>query len=220
MVLVTPMWLSQPWFPVPLHMLVDYPHQLLDMQAGPHSSPTPVGGPLTPQSTVSGRLACLRQSYQAAGLQEPAIRLLMASWRQSTSRNYDSAWSLWERWCHGRHVNPVVPSIGSVLQFFAHEFDKGKEYRSLNVYRSALSSVLAPIDGFPVDKHPLVARTIKGVFQLRPPSQPSPQACGIIYTLARWLKATLASAGIDVAVFFSRVTPQEEQHVPRLQGVG
>jgi integrase len=48
-------------------------------------------------------------------------------------------------------------------------FQEGREYRSHNCYRSALSSVIDPIEGFPIGKHPLVCRALKGAFQLRPP---------------------------------------------------
>ena len=42
-------------------------------------------------------------------------------------------------------------------------------YRSLNCYRSAISSVHLPVDGFQVGQHPLVTRLLKGVFNSRPP---------------------------------------------------
>jgi len=54
-------------------------------------------------------------------------------------------------------------------EFFATQFEAGKGYQSLNCYRSALSSVLALIEGFAVGSHLLVCRILKGVFHLRPP---------------------------------------------------
>ena len=66
-------------------------------------------------------------------------------------------------------TSPISPSLGDVLNFFATQFEAGKGYQSLNCYRSALSSVLAPIEGFAVGRHPLVCGILKGVFQLRPP---------------------------------------------------
>ena len=56
-----------------------------------------------------------------------------------------------------------------VLDFLAEQFERGLKYPSLNCYRSALSSALLPIDGFQVGSHALVARLLKGVFNLRPP---------------------------------------------------
>lgn len=61
-------------------------------------------------------------------------------------------------------TNSISPSIGEILSFFAAQFIAGKGYNSINCYRSALSSVLPPIDGFDVGRHPLVCRILKGVF--------------------------------------------------------
>lgn len=40
--------------------------------------------------------------------------------------------------------------MGSVIDFLADQFQKGREYRSLNCYKSALSSTLGRVDGFPL----------------------------------------------------------------------
>ena len=55
------------------------------------------------------------------------------------------------------------------MDFLALQFHEGKEYRTVNVYRSALSAVLPLIDGHKVGPHPLICQLLKGVFQLRPP---------------------------------------------------
>lgn len=56
-------------------------------------------------------------------------------------------------------------------EFLKDEFLLGKEYRTLNGYRSAISGTHLPIEGYQVGKHPLIARLFKGIFHLRP-SQP------------------------------------------------
>ena len=55
------------------------------------------------------------------------------------------------------------------MHFLALQFHEGKEYRTVNVYRSALSAVLPLPDGHKAGSHPLVRELLKGVFQLRPP---------------------------------------------------
>ena len=52
--------------------------------------------------------------------------------------------------------------------FLAHSFDESLEYGIINTYRSALSGVLPPMEGFPVGQHPLVVRLLKGILNLRP----------------------------------------------------
>ena len=121
------------------------------------------------QIAPAGRMACLRRHYSLQGLSTRAISLLLSSWRDSTNKNYDSSSNIWERWCSDHHRDSLSPSIGGILDFLAVQFDKGREYRSLNCYRSALSSVLGGVDGFPVGSDPLVCRALKGAFQLRPP---------------------------------------------------
>jgi len=56
-----------------------------------------------------------------------------------------------------------------VVNFLAHLFDQGYQYRSLNAYQSAISSVHEKVDGYEVGQHPLVSRLLKGVFHQRPP---------------------------------------------------
>ena len=55
--------------------------------------------PISRPSPSFGRLAYLRRHYQASGILAIATRLLLALWRPSTNRNYDSAWNVWEQWC-------------------------------------------------------------------------------------------------------------------------
>ena len=56
-----------------------------------------------------------------------------------------------------------------MLNFLAKLYEEGYQYRSLNSYRSAISSVHERVDGRTVGEHPLVMRLMKGVFIDRPP---------------------------------------------------
>ena len=56
-----------------------------------------------------------------------------------------------------------------MINFLAHLYNQGYQYRSLNSYRSAIASMHAPIDGVSIGQHPLVSRLLKGAFQSRPP---------------------------------------------------
>lgn len=55
-----------------------------------------------------------------------------------------------------------------MVNFLAHLF-KEYQHRSLNAYRSAISSVHEKADGYEVGQHPLVYRVLKGAFNQRPP---------------------------------------------------
>jgi len=58
--------------------------------------------------------------------------------------------------------------VSEVLDFLLSLFDKGLQYRTLNVYRSAISTTHLPVEGLPLGSHALVKRFMKGVFELRP----------------------------------------------------
>lgn len=120
-----------------------------------HASPT--------EGESVGCMVHLRRSYQGSGVSEEAVSLLMASWRGSTTKDYNSSWRVWERWCTRNGTHSFSPSVGDIANFLAAEFHAGKGYRSLS-YRSALSSTLPPIQGFDVGRHPLVCRILRGVF--------------------------------------------------------
>ena len=95
--------------------------------------------------------------------------MLLASWRQKSSKSYDS---LFKSGLSG--VVNGVPILFQdlsvkVVNFLATLFKEGYQYRSLNYYRSAISSVHERMDGYEVGQHPLVSRVMKGAFNLRPP---------------------------------------------------
>ena len=58
----------------------------------------------------------------------------------------------------------------TVCDFLTEQFeDFNKSYSTINSYRSALSSMLLPVDGYSVGEHPIIARLLKGMFHVRPP---------------------------------------------------
>ena len=57
-----------------------------------------------------------------------------------------------------------------ILEFLFEQFSKGKQYRTINTIRSAISMTHDEIDGTRVGQHPLVSRFLKGVFNIRPPA--------------------------------------------------
>eukprot|EP00118_Oscarella_pearsei_P020915 m.231510 g.231510 ORF g.231510 m.231510 type:complete len:603 (+) comp40072_c0_seq1:414-2222(+) len=115
------------------------------------------------------RLECIRRQYEKAGFSESTCRLLEASWRSRTNRNYESHFQKWVGWCDARDVDPLSADVRDILKFMADMFEEGYAYRSLNAYRSAISSFHAPVEGFPIGQHPLVSRLLKGAANLKPP---------------------------------------------------
>ena len=127
------------------------------------SGQPPRSGPPT------SRVGYLRQRYKDCQISEGATELLLASWRQKSSKTYDSLFGKWASWCCERDRDPISCPIGDVINFLAHLYEQGYQYRSLNSYRSAISSVHEKVDGYEVGQHPMVSRLLKGVFHERPP---------------------------------------------------
>ena len=125
------------------------------------------------RSTVSlssaSRMEYLRERYRDKELSEEATSLMLKSWRTKTNRSYDSLFGKWHSWCRSRDSDSFSGPISEVVNFLAYLYGEGYQYRSLNSYRSAISSVHERVDGYSVGQHPLVTRLMKGVFNNRPP---------------------------------------------------
>uniref|UniRef100_A0A1X7TH61 Core-binding (CB) domain-containing protein n=1 Tax=Amphimedon queenslandica TaxID=400682 RepID=A0A1X7TH61_AMPQE len=130
---------------------------------------SPNNGGSTGINPTSSHVAYLRQHYEGQRLSKDASDLLLSSWRQKTSQSYDSLTKKWIGWCTERQCNPVSGLIEDVVNFLAHLYKEGYQYRSLNAYRSAIASMHTPIEGVSIGQHPLVSRLLKGAFQSRPP---------------------------------------------------
>ena len=131
------------------------------------------------------RLAAISQPYVKASISQPAQELLLAAWRKGTTTTYASAWRKCDSWCCGRQINSVHAPVEAILEFLISEFNSGKAYRTLNVYRSAISSTHAHIDFVRVGEHPHIK-----------PNKPISSA-----TLGRWLKKIISKDGIDKGIF-------------------
>ncbi|XP_065180118.1 uncharacterized protein LOC135810554 [Sycon ciliatum] len=169
---------SQPWQEMDGYAFP--PFCLIDGVGGADVATTrqvPVDGSSRQSSPIDGqcppplgRVAHLRHSYSMSGFSAAVSDLLVASWRTNTSRHYDSAWALWSRWCAQRSIDPLRPALTRVLEFLSDQFQDGRAFRTISGYRSALSTMLPPVDGTSVGSHPTVVRLLRGAYNLRPPA--------------------------------------------------
>lgn len=120
------------------------------------------GGELPTTSHMWG----FRQELSAGGVSGDHADLIFLSWWTQTNSNYNLAWA---QWCSSRAEDPFSASIALFLGFLTKQFTLQREYRSLNVCRSAVSSTHPLDDGFPLRQHPLLTRLLKGVFKASPP---------------------------------------------------
>ena len=80
----------------------------------PRPADTTRGSPPLAEPSTS-RLATIRQSYSEAGISQPAQTLLVAAWRDGTSKAYASAWQRWASWCRERKLNSIQASVESIF---------------------------------------------------------------------------------------------------------
>ncbi|KAI8480797.1 hypothetical protein Bbelb_414820 [Branchiostoma belcheri] len=157
-ILIAPVWDTAVWYPVLLEMVVEEPillpqheHLLIQVESG---LPHPEGSKL--------QLA----AWHVCG---DNMRCTAFRQRAGTQRQYSSAWDKWSSWCRGRDLDPVCAPLSQVLEFLLSQHERGLQYRTVNVYRSAISSTHLPLEGRPLGEHPLMRRFMKGLFELRPP---------------------------------------------------
>ena len=94
---------------------------------------------------------------------------MLNSRRKGTTANYETTWKKWVLWCNEQSLDPIIAPLSPVADFLALLFDKGYEYRTIGVYRSAISAYHVPINGVPVGQHPEVSRLMSGIANLKPP---------------------------------------------------
>ena len=105
----------------------------------PKEAPTETSG--------SGRVAAVRRCPSKFSLPSRVSEIVMSSWRSSTQAQYGSAWAKWGSWYVQRQEDPISCNLNCFLEFLAELFDAGLRYRTINVYRSAISVSQIPVDG-------------------------------------------------------------------------
>ena len=89
--LITPVWQSRPWYPILLNLLYDRPlllpnnPQILKLPWS-HSTSS-----ISEQEVSSSRLAFVRRSFKDQKFSERVCKVLQASWKPGTEKQYQSA---------------------------------------------------------------------------------------------------------------------------------
>jgi len=96
--------------------------------------------------------------------------LLNASLSDSTWKQYNAVHRKWTDFCNKTKADQWKPSVVNILQFLTEIYSSGLGYVAINTARSALSTILGSVEGYPIGQHPLINRLLKGVSRLRPPS--------------------------------------------------
>ena len=109
---------------------------------------------------------------KGGGLSTGAEFIVQSGWAKGTKSVYGLGYRYYVQFCRKHQMDPLIPDPVTLLNFLTYHFEvKNSEYRTLNCYRSAVSSTLSnnPKSGLPVGQDPLVSRFFRGVRRLRPP---------------------------------------------------
>ena len=109
--------------------------------------------PLLPEEIPVSCMENFWKSLQNEGFPEKVSKILLSSWRSSPAKQYENAWKGWHSWCSKEKVNPFSTTIKHILSYLADLFHQGRQYRMIGVV---------------VGQHPLVTKSMKGIFSLRP----------------------------------------------------
>ena len=115
-------------------------------------------------------MATIDQPFQTRGFSQRVRSLLSASWRSGTQKFYSGKFKQFSSWCREKQIDIYSASVTDCAEFLTFLFHKGLQYRTIAGYMSMLSSVLHPVNNFPVGQHPYIVRLIKGIFNSRPPT--------------------------------------------------
>ncbi|MCG8048370.1 MAG: hypothetical protein N0E48_22590 [Candidatus Thiodiazotropha endolucinida] len=128
---------------------------------------------ISPQASglQSGCMEAIDKSFENKGFSEGSRKLLAASWRAGTQKDYAVKFNRFHSWCGEREIDPYKATITECADFLSSLFQSGLKYRTIGGYRSMLSAILPPVDNVSVGQHPHIIRLLKGVFNSRPPQK-------------------------------------------------
>ncbi|KAI8491142.1 hypothetical protein Bbelb_311830 [Branchiostoma belcheri] len=143
------------------------------------------------------RVAKIRRQLQGRGLSAGASDLILSAWRESTFRQYQSAWAQWASWCDRRKIDPVCGSIESTRETCQRVFLGGLPAGQALVCLH-IPERISKADFFPSERR---GGEQKLFISFSRPHRPVGSA-----TLARWVKSVLGTAGVDTATFSAHST--------------
>ena len=121
------------------------------------------------QDLSSCGLSSIRQQLEKKGISKGASEIMLKSKRESTTQAYSSPWNKWVLWCKQQRVDPIDSPLNYILDFLTELYHEGLQYRTINVYRSAISAYHVPIGDIPVGQTKEVCTLLSGIDNLRPP---------------------------------------------------
>ena len=119
LVQVAPFWSRQPWFPVLLRLLADQPRSLPPSPDLLYHHLARTFHPRPENFRLHDWL--LSSDPSKRGFSEESARLI-AKPRRSSSQIYDSKWARFSRWCDGKSLDLLIPSLQLIADILVDLF--------------------------------------------------------------------------------------------------
>ena len=115
-------------------------------------------------------LSTVGQQLEDLGFTSRSIAVIVASWRDGTTSQYQTYLQKGLEFCKQKHCDVLSPPIPLTLDFLSKLYERGLSYSAINTARSMLSSVLQLNinSSIPFGQLPIVRRFMKGMFEVRP----------------------------------------------------
>ena len=104
----------------------------------------------TAEISKTDRMPFIRKFFSSRGFQEDSVEVMCASWQKSTIKQYEVYLKKWANFCEGRNIDPMQLREKSVVLFLTDLFYKIESYSTLNLPRSALSTILCNDNGLTI----------------------------------------------------------------------
>ena len=85
-------------------------------------------------------MSSIRNVYKMKGLSDPAVDIIMDSWRTSTKSQYCVYIKLWYKFSGVK----FTPSVQNIIEFLTYLSHRGYNYNQLCMARSAVSALCPP----------------------------------------------------------------------------
>ena len=166
--MIVPMWPTQSWYPKLLHMLVDVPRVLPSQQTalqmpGMKQEVHPLAKKLV---LIVCKLSGSPMRHRDFLKRQPLLSYSLGGKEPLSSTPHTSKDG--PHIARQKQIDPVSATVPQALDFLVELLETGVGYSGINTARSALSSVLKPVNGIMFGAQESVKRFLKGVYEVRP----------------------------------------------------
>lgn len=105
--------------------------------------------------------------FREMGMNTDTANILTASWATTTQKQYTLVLRRWIAYCTEHGIEPARPTVLEGINYLQELFTGGAAHTTVNTARSLLSTFVTVGDR-PFGEHPLVARLLKGISNLKP----------------------------------------------------